>query len=48
MSPRGIERNVAIKTPALRIQRMLSLGIGGTKRGGVSAGQSVTGVEVGG
>lgn len=46
-SPLGIERKVATKKVALRIQRMQSPGIGGTKRGEVLAGQSVTGIEVG-
>lgn len=47
MSPLGIERKVATKTLVLKIQKMQSPGIGGTKRGEVLAGQSVTGIEVG-
>ena len=46
MSPPGIEKRVAIKTVALKTQKMQNLGIGGTKREEVFAGQSVTGIEV--
>lgn len=47
MIPLGTERKVATKTVRLTIQKMQNLGIGGTKRDGVLAGQSVTGIEVG-
>lgn len=47
MSPLGIERKVATKMVALKMQKMQSPGIGGTRRGEVLAGQSVTGIEVG-
>ena len=47
MRPLGIERKVATKTVGLKSQKMGSPGIGGTKRGEVLAGQSVTGIEVG-
>ena len=47
MRPLGIEKKVVTKTVTLKIQKMQNLGIGGTKRGEVLAGQSVTGIEVG-
>lgn len=46
-SPLGIEKKVATRTVTLKTQKMQNLGIGGTKRDEVLAGQSVTGIEVG-
>lgn len=47
MSPLGIERKVVTKTVALKILKMESPEIGGTKKEEVLAVQSVTGTEVG-
>ena len=47
MSPRGVERKVATKTAQLKIWKMQSLAIGGTKRERALVGQSATGVELG-
>ena len=47
MIPLGIEKKVATKTVALKIQKTQNLGTGETKRGEVLVRQIVTGIEVG-